>query len=133
MVGSIVLGIANVAGTLGNGAAVARTGKRALLVGSHVVMGASMALLALGAATHATSALLSPLALALAFILGFALGAGPLPWILMAELLPEDIKGGGLGISAGVNWAANILVSSTFPSLQRSVGLPGADWPPGDQ
>ncbi|KAF7828863.1 sugar transporter ERD6-like 6 [Senna tora] len=47
---------------------------------------------------------------------GYALGMGPLPWLLMAEILPPDIKGLGGSLATFLNWftAWGITVSANL-------------------
>lgn len=59
----------------------------------------------------------------LVFILGFALGAGPVPWTYLAEILPPEIKGPTAAIATSLNWLACIAVTTLFPLAVESVGL----------
>lgn len=47
----------------------------------------------------------------------FASGMGPVPTVLVAELLPFTIRGRGLALCQGINWALNFVVTLAFPQL----------------
>lgn len=42
---------------------------------------------------------------------------GGIPWILIAEVLPEEVKPNVLGLASGLNWGISIAVSSAFPLI----------------
>uniref|UniRef100_A0A8C3QJ72 Solute carrier family 2, facilitated glucose transporter member 4 n=1 Tax=Cyanoderma ruficeps TaxID=181631 RepID=A0A8C3QJ72_9PASS len=62
------------------------------------------------------------LASALAFVGFFAVGPGPLPWFVGAELFPPGPRGAALGLAGLVNWASNTVVAMAFPPLQDALG-----------
>lgn len=57
------------------------------------------------------------------YIAAFAVGLGPLPWVMMSEIFPLKIRGQGASLSAGTNWAFNTIVVSTFPTLLHTLGI----------
>lgn len=57
------------------------------------------------------------------YIGAFAVGLGPLPWVMMSEIFPLKIRGQGASLSAGTNWAFNTLVVATFPTLLHVAGI----------
>ena len=48
-------------------------------------------------------------------------GAGPVPWLLPAELFSPDKCAKGSGLAAASNWLANFVVVQAFPSLSNSL------------
>jgi MFS transporter, SP family, solute carrier family 2 (myo-inositol transporter), member 13 len=58
----------------------------------------------------------------------FAVGMGPVPWAVNAEIYPQHVRGSATGLATFVNWGANLLVSSTFLSLVNWVGAAAAFW-----
>jgi SP family sugar:H+ symporter-like MFS transporter len=60
-----------------------------------------------------------PIALVAAnlFVVCFGASWGPLVWVLLGEIFPNNIRGKALGIAAGAQWIANFLVTITFPPL----------------
>ena len=67
-------------------------------------------------------------AMLLVFIVGFAMGAGPLVWILCAEIQPLKGRDFGIACSPFTNWAANWLVGNTFLTLLATLGQGGTFW-----
>ncbi len=57
------------------------------------------------------------------YIAAFAVGLGPLPWVMMPEIFPLKVRGQGASLSAGSNWAFNTVVVATFPVLLRDFGI----------
>jgi len=43
----------------------------------------------------------------LVFVLFFGLGAGPIPWIYLPEVLPDEIKGRGASLGTCLNWVSD--------------------------
>jgi len=55
------------------------------------------------------------------FRVGFSFSLSPLPYIMTAELFPQEIRAVGVAISHMVNWATNALVCQTFPMLDEAM------------
>uniref|UniRef100_A0A0D6R0V1 Major facilitator superfamily (MFS) profile domain-containing protein n=1 Tax=Araucaria cunninghamii TaxID=56994 RepID=A0A0D6R0V1_ARACU len=47
------------------------------------------------------------------YIVSFALGTGAIPWIIMSEILPPNVKGIGGSIATLVNWLSSWVVTMT--------------------
>ncbi|MGW7824747.1 MFS transporter [Streptomyces puniciscabiei] len=60
----------------------------------------------------------------LAYITCFACSAGPLAWVLMAEVLPAETRAPVAGVALASNWAANLLVALLFPVIAGSPAAP---------
>ncbi|KAK4875750.1 hypothetical protein RN001_012172 [Aquatica leii] len=65
---------------------------------------------------------LIPLASLVIFIIAFSLGLGPIPWMIMSELLAPEIKGVGSGISVMTNWILVFIVTFSFPIMNSNLG-----------
>lgn len=55
------------------------------------------------------------------FILGFSLGMGPVPWLILAELFPTDVRGAASSIAIAVNWSCSFLVCLFFEPLEEAI------------
>lgn len=113
-------------------------GRRPLLLWSYAAMALTLALLS--ASPHVPSASASPSAPSvpvpagpivavvslLLYVAAFAAGAGPITWLYMAEILPEEVQGSAGSLAAASNWLGNLLVGSTFPALLSKAGVTGA-------
>ncbi|XP_033047487.1 solute carrier family 2, facilitated glucose transporter member 8 isoform X3 [Trachypithecus francoisi] len=62
------------------------------------------------------------------FIAGFAVGWGPIPWLLMSEIFPLHVKGVATGICVLTNWLMAFLVTKEFSSLMEVLRPYGAFW-----
>ncbi|ELW62024.1 Solute carrier family 2, facilitated glucose transporter member 8 [Tupaia chinensis] len=62
------------------------------------------------------------------FIAGFAVGWGPIPWLLMSEIFPLHVKGVATGVCVLTNWLMAFLVTKEFSSLMEALRPYGAFW-----
>lgn len=53
----------------------------------------------------------------LVYIIAFSLGMGAVPWIIMSEILPVNVKGVGGSIATLTNWLTSFLVTMTINLL----------------
>lgn len=60
----------------------------------------------------------------LAFTACHAFSAGPIGWLLVAEVLPTRIRSRGSAVAIALNWVANLVVALLFPILVGSPGQP---------
>jgi MFS family permease len=61
----------------------------------------------------------------LALMVCHAFSAGPIAWLLVAEVLPARIRSRGGAAAAGLNWSANLVVALLFPILVGRPAIPG--------
>lgn len=127
MWGTVVVGVTNVLATFIAIAFVDRLGRKPIMYAGFVVMGA--ALLTVGVIFHlmdsstAHAGLGYPAAFALLlFIVGFAMSAGPIIWVLCSEIYPLAGRDFGITCSTGTNWIANAIVGMTFLTLVNGFG-----------
>lgn len=61
------------------------------------------------------------------YVIFFNLSWGPVVWIMLGEMFPNQIRGTGLAVAGFAQWAANYLITWSFPILlASSLGLAGA-------
>ena len=53
----------------------------------------------------------------LAYIAFFASSLGPVVWVMLAEIFPNRVRGRAMALATISLWAANLVVSQTFPML----------------
>ncbi|CAG8550630.1 13094_t:CDS:2, partial [Acaulospora morrowiae] len=58
----------------------------------------------------------------LLFVSSFAIGLGPIPYLIIPEILPTHCVSSGGSICLGLNWLCAFLVGLTFPALQSVLG-----------
>ena len=57
------------------------------------------------------------------FVVAFGMSWGPVVWVLLGEMFPNRIRAAALGLAAAGQWAANWLITVTFPGLRDHLGL----------
>lgn len=62
------------------------------------------------------------------FVSFFAIGLGPVFWLLISEIYPLSVRGSAMGAVTVANWGANLLVSLTFPVLTANIGTHWTFW-----
>jgi MFS transporter, SP family, sugar:H+ symporter len=60
---------------------------------------------------------------AIAYTMLFNLSWGPVMWVMLGEMFPNQIRGSALAVAGFAQWFANFLVSVSFPWLAANVGL----------
>jgi sugar porter (SP) family MFS transporter len=104
-----------------------RLGRRQLLYWSLGGMAVTLFVLA-GAFFAGTSGELAWTAvLSVAAYVGFfAIGLGPVFWLLIAEIFPLALRGRAMSLATVANWGFNLIVSLTFLNLVGALGSAGA-------
>jgi len=62
------------------------------------------------------------------YVGSFAVGLGPVFWLLISEIYPVKIRGLAMSIATVANWGANLLVALTFLTLIQIMGRTGTFW-----
>lgn len=133
---NLIGGTINVLSTFVAIALIDRIGRRPLLLIGSVgmslflgVMAVLFARAAIGAdgnlllsSTEGTTALIA----ANLYIVAFGISWGPVMWVLLGEMFPNQIRGAALSLAGLCQWGTNFLVTITFPPLLASIGLGGA-------
>jgi len=118
---TILVGGVNLAFTVVAIVTVDRLGRKPLQIIGALVMALSM--IALGADLMAHDKGTLALVCMLVYIAGFAVSWGPVTWVLLSEIYPNQIRGKAMAIAVAAQWIANYVVSSTFPILKDSPAL----------
>ena len=128
---TVATSIVNVLVTLVAIALVDRIGRKPLLLVGSAGMTVTLGLMAwcFSQATGAGAALSLPapwgvvaLVAANAYVVCFGLSWGPMVWVLLGEMFPNNIRAIALAVAAAAQWLANFAITSTFPSLAQ-IGL----------
>jgi SP family sugar:H+ symporter-like MFS transporter len=61
-----------------------------------------------------------------AYVVFFNGSWGPVMWVMLGEMFPNQIRGTGLAVSGIAQWGSNFGITITFPILLATVGLAGA-------
>lgn len=129
-----IVGIVNFISTFIAALLIDRLGRKVLLYISAVSMIISLTILGtyfylknqVKADVH--SAGWVPLVSFVVYVLGFSLGYGPVPWLMMGEILPAKIRGPAASVSTAFNWACTFVVTKTFLLIIEAVGTHYTFW-----
>ncbi|XP_066466844.1 solute carrier family 2, facilitated glucose transporter member 6 [Tiliqua scincoides] len=73
---------------------------------------------------HPTSGItILPLLATMCFIIGYAMGWGPITWLLMAEVLPLKARGVISGLCVLVSWVTAFILTKVFLLVKERLGL----------
>ncbi|KAI8094221.1 general substrate transporter [Thamnidium elegans] len=91
-----------------------RMGRRTLILISITGAAVFLVLLVIGYVYQVDALLIVSV---LGYVCSFAVGMGPIPWILIAELTPVIASASVGAIATSLNWSMNFLVGQCFPVL----------------
>jgi SP family sugar:H+ symporter-like MFS transporter len=58
-----------------------------------------------------------------AYVVFFNVSWGPVMWVMLGEMFPNQIRGSALAVAGAAQWTANFAVTVTFPILLAAIGL----------
>jgi sugar porter (SP) family MFS transporter len=127
---SVFIGCTNVFFTIVAILLLDKLGRRFFLIAGTATLTA--ALIGLGIFFQSTSlqhsaGWLSLLCL-LVYIAGFAVGLGPVFWLMISEIFPLQMRGPAMAVCTMFNWGFNFLISYTFLTLTDVLTKQGAFW-----
>jgi len=130
---TVVVGVVKVVAIVIAGAMMDSLGRRRMLIIAGLGMAVSCGSLSvcyhsMSVADAATTDGLGWLALVslIGYVVAFSLGWGPVPMLLMSEVLPARARGTASGVATLVNWGVAFIVTKFFASLQATAGLDGS-------
>jgi sugar porter (SP) family MFS transporter len=118
-------GIVNVGLTLVAIRVIDKVGRRPLLIFGSAGMAVALTVIAIvffigGDHLHGTGAVVAIVALAV-YTGSFAIGLGPVFWLLISELYPQRVRGAAMSVATIANWAANFVVTISFLTLLDAI------------
>ena len=60
------------------------------------------------------------------YVVCFNFSWGPVMWVMLGEMFPNQMRGSGLAVAGLFQWGANFAITMTFPILMATIGLVGA-------
>lgn len=57
------------------------------------------------------------------YIAFFAMSWGPVMWVMLGEMFPNQFRGAALAVCGLTQWGVNFMITMTFPILLASIGL----------
>jgi SP family galactose:H+ symporter-like MFS transporter len=117
------VGLVNVIMTLVAMRLLDRAGRRPMLLWGLAGMAVTLLILAICFWIGLGGALSWVTVICVAAYVGFfAIGLGPVFWLLIAEIYPLAIRGRGMSLATIANWVFNMIVSFTFLDLVNGIG-----------
>ncbi|MCG7593635.1 sugar porter family MFS transporter [Mycobacterium sp. C3-094] len=124
---TVLVGVTNVVFTVIAVLLLDRVGRRKLLITGTVGMLAGLLILAVYFTSAGLQRDAGYLALAglLLFIASFAIGLGPVFWLMISEIFPIGVRSAAMAVCTIVNWGANFVVAQTFLTLGNLITRQG--------
>ncbi len=60
------------------------------------------------------------------YVAFFNMSWGPVMWVMLGEMFPNQIRGSGLAVAGAAQWTSNFVITVSFPILLAGIGLAGA-------
>ena len=97
---------------------VDKWGRKPLVISGSIGMFLGFAMLA-GTLISGNVGVLSLIGVLL-FVGSFAMSMGPVVWVMLSEMFPNNMRSVAMSIAVAAQWAANYLVSQSFPIVAES-------------
>lgn len=118
---TIIVGIVNFLFTIIAVKTVDKKGRKPLmLIGA---LGMAVAMLSLGFVFFLGATGYFALACMMLYVASFSLSWGPVVWVLLSEIFPNQIRGKAMAVAVAAQWISNYLVSLTFPMMNDNSEL----------
>ena len=129
LLANVGVGTVNVGMTLVAIRLIDWVGRRVLLLVGTIGMAGALLLVAVtfavsGPVLGETAAIVSVAGL-MVYTGSFAIGLGPVFWLLISEIYPQRIRGKAMSIATIANWGANFVVAIAFLTLVNSISSAG--------
>lgn len=127
LIQTILVGFINFVFTILSIWLIDKAGRKVLLLIGTSIM--TVSLLLIGLVFHSGD-ISGPLVLGLIliYVAAFAISLGPVVWVLLSEIFPNRVRGRATAIASMALWAADYVVSQSFPPLLNSAGPAATYW-----
>ena len=129
---NILSGVLSIAACLGAVAVIDKIGRKPLLLIGSAGMFVTLAVVAwcFSKAVMVDGSLhlddqtgLTALIAANAYVVFFNLSWGPVMWVMLGEMFPNQMRGSALAVAGFAQWIANFAISVSFPWMAATLGL----------
>nr|CAD7588282.1 unnamed protein product [Timema genevievae] len=132
-IATIIVGVIQVIATFISSLCIDKLGRRILLIASDAVMTICSTVLGVFFYLKHNGNDVSnigwlPLVSVCLFIVMFSFGYGPIPWLMVGELFPNQIKGTASSIACLLNWFLSFLVTKFFSDMVTAFGIYTTFW-----
>jgi SP family xylose:H+ symportor-like MFS transporter len=120
MLQTVVMGLVNVVFTVVAIVTVDKWGRKILLlIGS---VGMAVGMFAIAGLAYFEIIGMGTLVFIIIYTASFMMSWGPITWVLISEIFPNKIRGRAVAVAVMAQWAANYLISSTYPVMMEFSG-----------
>jgi len=127
---AVFVGVTNFVVTIAAVLLLDWVGRRALLINGTIIL--TIALFLLGSFFYfpalSQGAPWVGLVALIVFIIGFAIGLGPVFWLMISEIYPLQFRSQAMAVATICNWAANFIVSYFFLQETEAIGKAPTFW-----
>lgn len=132
---NILSGVLSIAAVVAALVLIDKIGRKPLLMIGSIGMAVTLAVVAYSFATADVSSgelILSDnmgkvaLVAANAYVMFFNFSWGPVMWVMLGEMFPNQIRGSGLAVAGVFQWGSNFIITMSFPIMLTSIGLAAA-------
>ena len=120
MLQTIIMGLVNVIFTVVAILTVDKWGRKPLLITGSI--GMAFGMFAISVLSFNDVIGIATLVFIIIYTASFMMSWGPICWVLISEIFPNKIRGQAVAIAVAFQWAANYLISSTYPSMMEFSG-----------
>jgi SP family arabinose:H+ symporter-like MFS transporter len=120
---TVIVGVTNLIFTVLAMSVIDKFGRRLLLLIGSIGLALTLSGIATIFQLHSHRNLL--LWLLLGFCASFSFSLGPVTWVYISEVFPNNVRGKGLSLGSLTHWVVNAVISGVFPVIAaRSGALP---------
>lgn len=133
---NVISGTVSIAAVFAALAIIDKVGRKPLLWIGSVGMAVTLGIMTIAFLNSGTAAdgsvtlpgIFGPMAFlsAMAYVAFFNFSWGPVMWVMLGEMFPNQIRGSGLAIAGLFQWVTNFIITMSFPIFLASIGLAGA-------
>jgi len=133
---NVISGAVSIGACVAALAAIDRMGRKPMLLIGSIGMLITLGILAVvfsqagldESGNLALSGSAGPIALVAAnlYVIFFNFSWGPVVWVLLGEMFPNQFRGSALAVSGIAMWVSNFAITITFPMMLSGIGLGGA-------
>ncbi len=118
--GQVIIGFVNVAATVFAIWKIDKYGRKKLMLGGVIGMGLSLVIVGILFLLKMTSGVLI-LIFILTFIASFAIGYGPVIWVLLSEIYPTKVRGRAMSLATLSLWIGTAIIGQIVPWMLETI------------
>ena len=115
---TMIMGLVNLSFTIVSILLVEKLGRRLLMLIGSVGMGVFLFAISAAYFTHHFNGVIV-LVFIMGYLASFSLSLGPIVWVLIGEIFPNNLRSHAVSLAVFCLWTANFVVSFSFPFLLK--------------